>query len=248
MYNFKHSYDRITDAFYWPALDLFLWGLTGYYLASINKDAAAAVSTVITGMVFWIIIWRAQYEVSINLLTELWDKNLINLFGAPLKFSEWIISVMIVGIVKGFMSFIFAAALAYFLYHINIFVVGWYIFLFIPLLLISGWSVGFLVASTIFRWGTKIQTLGWSFIWLFAPFAAVYYPLAILPSWAQMIARALPASYVFEQIRAIVLGKPVDMFALFISLALNIIFISFGLIMLRISFTALKRKGLAKLY
>jgi ABC-2 type transport system permease protein len=248
MYNFKHSYDRITDAFYWPALDLLLWGLTGYYFASINKDAVSAVTTVITGMVFWIILWRAQYEVTINLLTELWDKNLINLFGSPLTFSEWIISVMIVGIVKGLMSFLFAAGLAYLLYHINIFVLGWYVPLFIALLFLSGWSIGFLVSSTIFQYGTRIQTLGWSFVWLFAPFAAVYYPLDILPQWAQVIAKTLPASYVFEQIRSLLLNGTVSWTQLGISLILNIIYLTISLLLIRKSFTILKKKGLAKLY
>lgn len=248
MYNFKHSYDRITDAFYWPAMDLLLWGLTGYYFASINKDAVNAVTTVIIGMVFWIILWRAQYEVTINLLTELWDKNLINLFGSPLKFSEWIVSVMIVGVTKGLMSFLFAAALAYLFYGINIFVLGWYVPLFIILLFLNGWSIGFLVASTIFRYGTRIQTLGWSFVWLFAPFAAVYYPLSILPSWAQVIAKGLPASYVFEQIRSLLLNGTMSWAQLGISLLLNIIYLSISLLLMTKSFAVLKKKGLAKLY
>jgi ABC-2 type transport system permease protein len=155
---------------------------------------------------------------------------------------------MIVGIVKGLMSFLFAAGLAYLLYHINIFVLGWYVPLFIALLFLSGWSIGFLVSSTIFQYGTRIQTLGWSFVWLFAPFAAVYYPLDILPQWAQVIAKTLPASYVFEQIRSLLLNGTVSWTQLGISLILNIIYLTISLLLIRKSFTILKKKGLAKLY
>lgn len=248
IYYFKHSYDRITDAFYWPAMDLLLWGLTGYYFASINHNAVNAVSGVIIAMVFWIFIWRAQYEVTINLLTELWDKNLINFFGAPLKFSEWVVSVMIVGILKGFLSFFFAAGLAYFFYKINIFVVGWYAPVFILLLFLSGWSIGFFVSSIVFRFGSKIQTLGWSFIWLFAPFTAIYYPVDILPKWAQFISKFVPASYVFEQIRSIVFKHSVDNTQLIICLVLNILYLTLSLILLNTFFKKMKDRGLAKLY
>lgn len=248
MYNFKHSYDRITDAFYWPALDLLLWGLTGFYFASLNKDATSAVVAVISGIVFWIIIWRAQYEVTINLLTELWDKNLINFFGAPLKFSEWIISVMLVGIIKAIISFLFAVGLTYLFYKINIFMLGWYIPVFITLLLFSGWAVGFFVSSILFRFGTKVQTLAWSMIWALAPFSAVYYPVSIMPEWAQVFARFIPTSYVFEQMRALILSRNVDLNQLLICLILNIFYFALGLISIRASFNKLKERGLAKLY
>lgn len=249
MYNFRHSYDRITDAFYWPALDLLLWGLTGFYFASLNKDATSAVVAVISGIVFWIIIWRAQYEVTINLLTELWDKNLINFFGAPLKFSEWIASVMIVGIIKALLSFFFAIAVTYLFYKINIFIIfGWYIPVFIILLLLSGWATGFFVSSVLFRYGTKVQTLGWSFIWALAPFSAVYYPVSIMPDWAQILSRLIPTSYVFEQMRALILLHKVDVNQLLICLALNLFYFILGLISIRASFNKLKERGLAKLY
>jgi len=34
MYYFKHSFDRISDTFYWPTLDLIMWGLTSVYAKS----------------------------------------------------------------------------------------------------------------------------------------------------------------------------------------------------------------------
>lgn len=248
MYNFKHSYDRITDAFYWPALDLLLWGLTGFYFASISKDTETAVIGVLSGLIFWIVIWRAQYEVTINLLTELWDKNLINLFGAPLKFSEWIVSVMIVGVIKAILSFLFAAFLAYIFYQVNIFMFGFNLVIFMSLLLLSGWAVGFLVSSILMRYGTKVQTLGWSLVWALAPFAAIYYPLSILPNWAQTIARIFPPSYVFEQMRSFIYFHTVDYGQLFIALLLNIIYLLLGFMSINASYRALKKKGLAKLH
>jgi len=82
-YNLKHSYDRLSDMFYWPVMDLLLWGLTGLYFASLNPKAPFTSTVILTGLIFWIITWRAQYEITTNLLSEMWDRNLVNIFASP---------------------------------------------------------------------------------------------------------------------------------------------------------------------
>src|SRR5437762_2864483 len=62
------------------------------------------------------IFWRAQREISTGLLEELWNKNLINIFVSPLTFSEWLISIFIVSIIKTAISFLFMCFLAFLLY------------------------------------------------------------------------------------------------------------------------------------
>jgi ABC-2 type transport system permease protein len=58
---------------------------------------------------------------------------------------------------------------------------------------------------------------------LVSPFAGVFYPLSTLPHWMQYICRALPPSYVFENVRAIVAGRPASMPALTIGISLAVI-------------------------
>ena len=91
LYLFRHSYDRLADAFYWPMIDLFIWGLTGLYMQKIAPNGLFMMNIIISGILFWLIVWRGQYEISVNLLEDLFNKNLINIFGSPLKFSEWLI-------------------------------------------------------------------------------------------------------------------------------------------------------------
>ncbi|PIP64659.1 ABC transporter, partial [Candidatus Roizmanbacteria bacterium CG22_combo_CG10-13_8_21_14_all_33_16] len=78
MYLFRRSYDRISDAFYWPTIDLMLWGLTSVYFRSYMPDASKVILIIMSGILFWIIIWRGQYEITVNLLEDLWNENLIN--------------------------------------------------------------------------------------------------------------------------------------------------------------------------
>ena len=86
-YMFIRDWSRLTDAFYWPTVDLVLWGLTSSYFRSYIPGASKIMMIIISGIILWIIVWRGQYEITVNLLEELWNKNLINLFAAPLKFS-----------------------------------------------------------------------------------------------------------------------------------------------------------------
>lgn len=247
-YSFKHSYDKLVDAFYWPTLDLFLWGLTSTYIQKSGMGLPNIMLIVLSGIVFWIIFWRAQYEITIGLLDELWNKNLVNLFVTPLRFGEWVIAWLVMGILKGIVSFAFASTFAFVLYKTNIFVYGFAILPFMFILLLAGWSVGFIVASIIMRYGSKVQTLAWSFPWIIAPFSAIYYPVSILPEWARYITAVVPTSYVFEGMREIIATGIFDWNKFLIALVLSLIYLTISIIFINISFKRIMQKGIIKLF
>lgn len=248
IYNFRRSYDSMTDAFYWPTLDLLLWGLTSSFLQQSSGSSINIILILLSGVVFWIIFWRAQYEITIGFLYELWNKNLVNLFVSPLRFSEWVTAWILMGILKGSISFIFACTLAYVLYATNMFVYGIYMLPFMVVLLFSGWWVGFLVTGILMRFGVRIQTLAWSVPWLFAPFSAIYYPVEILPQWAQLISRLLPMSYVFEGMREVMQTGHLDWNKFYIAMILNIIYIALGIAFIHTGFKRILKIGVTKIY
>lgn len=246
LFLFRRSFDRLSDAFYWPTIDLLVWGLTSAYLRSFAPNASPIILIIISGILLWLITWRAQYEITVNLLEDLWNKNLINVFVSPLKFSEWITSFLIVGIVKALVSVIFASGVAYLLYKVHILTYGIYLVPFFASLMLTGWAIGFFVAGLILRYGTRIQTLAWSFVAVFSPFAAIYYPLSILPQWAQVIGNLIPITYVFEGSREIIATGHIDPNKLLISFSLNAVYITFSFWFLKRSFKKVLQKGLVK--
>ena len=248
LYLFRHSYDRLADAFYWPMIDLFIWGLTGLYMQKIAPNGLFMMNILISGILFWLIVWRGQYEISVNLLEDLFNKNLINIFGSPLKFSEWLISFLIIGLLKAIMSLIFVSVAAFLLYRFRVGIFGFYLIPFFFLLIMMGWWIGFFVSGMILRFGTRAQTLAWSTIALFAPFSAVYYPLSILPEWAQTIAKFIPSSYIFEGIREIIKTGKISPDKLLASLGLNCIYLALSLLFIKSSFKKVLEKGLVKVY
>lgn len=248
LYGFKHSYDKMSDAFYWPLLDLLLWGLTSSYIKESSGGQTNILLLVISGIVFWLIFWRAQYEICMGLLDELWNKNMVNIFITPLKFWEWVTAWLFMGIAKGAMSFLFAAGVAILLYQTNVFTYGFAMIPFMLLLMLSGWWVGFMITSILMRYGSKVQTLAWSMPWIFAPFSAIYYPVSSLPQWAQFVAHLLPTSYVFEGMREVIKTGQFDTHGFMIALLLNLVYLAISLMLIRFSFSRVLKNGITKLF
>jgi len=245
-YFFKRSFDRLSDAFYWPTIDLLLWGLTSAYFRTYAPKASPILLMIVSGILLWLVVWRAQHEITVGLLDDLWNKNLINIFVSPLTFMEWITSFIVMGILKTAVSLPFAMFVAFILYHVHIFNYGFYLLPFMISLLMTGWWVGFFVAGLILRFGTKVQNLAWSLVAVLSPFSAIYYPLSILPNWAQVIGRGIPITYIFEGSRQIINTGHMDLSSLLISFGLNIVYLSLSFWFLKSSFKKVLNTGLLK--
>ncbi len=245
---FRHSINRFADAFYWPMMDLLLWGLTISYVKSLSPNPYNVILVIVSGLLLWQVVWRGQYEITVNILEELWSKNLLNLFVSPLKFSEWMFSLVLLSVIKASLTVAFASTIAFLLYKVGLFYYGLYLIPFILLLFMTGWWVGFIVAGLILRFGTKVEQFAWSAIYLIAPFSAIYYPLSILPGWAQKISMLIPTAYIFEGAREIVFKGTLDLNKLIISFILNVICLILSVIFLRRSFKKVLDRGLIKTY
>lgn len=249
LYLFKHSFDKVFDILYWPTVDLILWGITSLFIKSFNPASFSTfVAAIISGLIFWQIVTRGQLELSVDILEELWNKNLIHLFASPLKFSEWIFSFIFLGILKLAVSLTFVSLLAFLFYKVSIFSLGLYFIPFMGLLMMSGWWIGLIIGSIILRYGSRVQVFAWSFGGIISPFSAIFYPVSILPAWAQKISWFLPTSHIFEGMRSVIYKGTLDARELLISFVLNIIFLTIAILILRRNFRKVLEKGLIKVY
>lgn len=238
----------MTDSFYWPAIDILLWGLTSVYIQESGVAVPQIVLIILSGLVLWMAVWRSQYEITINLLEEIWNNNIVNLFASPLTIFEWITAVIMLGIMKIAVSLTFAGALIWWLYQVNVFHgLGWWLLPFLSLLIIFGWAVGFFVAGLIMRFGLRIEAFAWTIVALVIPFSAVYYPLSVLPLWAQKIGLWLPTSYIFEGMRMVLFGGAIDPANLIKSAILTLVYLLGSIGFFLIMFKQAKVSGLAKL-
>jgi len=242
----KKGLHQLSDIFYWPFVDILLWGLTSLWIRS-QSDIQNLPLVLMTGLIFWQIVWRGSVDISVNLLQEFWQRNLVNLFSTPLKFREWIAGMLLLSISKLCITITFGTLVVYLLYALNVFTVGWAFLPFAASLIIFGWTISFLASSLIIYFGHKIEMIAWMIGFLFAPFSAVFYPVDVLPEWARAIAWCLPTTYIFQGMRCILLGGSCPVSYFWISLSLNIIYLIAAIFIFRWSFEKSRHKGLARL-
>jgi ABC-2 type transport system permease protein len=237
---------QISELFFWPLVDILLWGLTTVWLQHQQNTPNLAL-IILTALVFWQIITRASYDISVNLLQEFWNRNLVNLFSTPLTEMEWAIGSILLSFCKILISLSFGALVIYLLYALNVFRIGFYFLPFAASLMLSGIALGFLSSCVTIRWGQKLEMLAWMGPFFFAPFSAVFYPVASLPSWAQAISYCLPMTYVFEGMREVLQTGHFSMGDFLISIALNVCFLVIGIVLFKYSFYCSRIKGLSRL-
>lgn len=242
----KRGINQLSDLFYWPLVDILLWGLTSIWIQK-QQEVANVPLVLMTALIFWQITWRGSLDISINILQEFWNRNLVNFFSSPLKISEWVAGTILLCLCKLCVTIAFGSLMVYLLYSLNVFAVGWAFLPFAALLLVFGWSLGFTAAGLIIYWGHQVEMFAWMIAFLFAPFSAVFYPVGILPTWAQTIAWCLPTTYVFEGMRTMLAGGSFAYSYMVYSIGLNVLFLAASIWFFCRMFEKSRAKGLARL-
>lgn len=224
IYPLRRDFDLLSDMLYWPIIDVIVWGITSQWLGSGSGETSLA-GAVLTGLILWNIIWRSQSEVSRNLIDEIWNNNIVNLFSTPLSVGEWMVGVLSLSLMKMSFTVTIISSIIMALYRVNVLALGWWLIPFFIGAVMSGWWVGFIAAGIVIRWGPKVQTVVWTLPGVLLPFSVVFFPLALLPSALKPISYALPTTYIFESMRSVLIHGTVDWRFLVISFGLNILYL-----------------------
>ncbi|MBI3356294.1 MAG: ABC transporter permease [Nitrospirae bacterium] len=203
LYLYRRSLPRIMEIFYWPFLDLVIWGFITLYLARYQSQIPGVVTFFLGALILWDMLFRSQQGITISFLEELWARNLMNLFASPLKPSEFLAATMAMSIFKVTCVSIVMAVCALLFYSYNVFTMGLWLIPFVFNLVVTGWVIGVFTTSLIMRFGQEAEVLAWSMVFLFQPISCVFYPMDVLPGWLKPVAWANPAAHVFEGMRAV---------------------------------------------
>ena len=103
---------------------------------------------------------------------------------------------------------------------------GWLMIPFLLVLFLCGIALGIFASAIVLRLGPAAEWLIWPIPAMLSPFAGVFYPLSILPQWMRWIGRALPQSYVFEGMRAIIAGRPFPQLDLLLAAILAVFYLA----------------------
>ncbi len=206
-YLLRSSWPRLIDLVYWPTVQMVTWGFLQYYVATNAGFFARAGGTFIGAVLLWDILFRGQLGFSISFLEEMWSRNIGNLMMSPLRPHEFIAALMVMSVVRLSVGLIPVTLLAIAFFGFNLYGLGLALVAFFFNLMLTSWAIGIFVSGLLLPNGMGAENLAWSIMFLFMPLTCVYYPVTTLPGWLQPVAWALPPTYVFEGMRALLIDK-----------------------------------------
>src|SRR3974390_1734439 len=227
-YLLRSSWPRILDLVYWPTVQMLMWGFLQLYIANNAGFFARAGGTFIGAVLLWDMLFRGQLGFSISFLEEMWARNIGNLMMSPLRPLEFISALMVMSIVRLAIGVVPVTLLAIAFFGFNLWGLGFALAAFFANLMLTGWAVGIFVSGLVLRNGLGAENLAWSIMFLFMPLTCVYYPVTMLPHWLQPVAWALPPTYVFEGMRALLIDKVFRADLMLDALALNVVLFACG--------------------
>jgi ABC-2 type transport system permease protein len=227
-YLLRSSWPRLIELIYWPTVQMFTWGFLQYYIAQNAGFFARASGTFIGAVLLWDILFRGQLGFSISFLEEMWARNMGNLMMSPLRPFEFITALMVMSVVRLSIGVVPVSLLALAFFGFNLYGLGLALVAFFLNLMLTSWAVGIFVSGLVLRNGLGAENLAWSIMFLFMPLTCVYYPVTTLPAWLQPVAWALPPTYVFEGMRALLIDHTFHPDLMLDALGLNALFFAAG--------------------
>jgi len=206
-YLMRGSPVRVIPLFVWVAIDIVLWGFITRYLNSVSAAGVDFVPTLLGAVLMWDFFIRIMQGVTTAFLEDIWSRNFVNLFATPLSIAEYVTGLVITSIATSLIGLSVMLVLATLVFGLPFFALGVLLVPFLLVLFCFGIALGIFGSAVVLRFGPASEWLIWPLPALLSPFVGVFYPLSTLPAWMRGVGHALPPSYVFEGLRAVINGQ-----------------------------------------
>ena len=244
IYLISNSFPRILDLIYWPTVQIFLWGFISKFFTLNSEYYSNTIGVILTAAILYDFLFRASISFNMMFLEEIWSRNFTNLFIAPIKISEIIISLTLTALLRTLIGLIPAAILAVPLFGVSVLTLGPSLIFLLFSLYLFGVTLGLLVTSGLLRFGPSFENIAWASLFFLAPLGCIYYPIEILPSLLQMIAKALPLVHIFEEMRNILMNSEINQLNILKSISISVVYFIIGVIVFYISYFVKEKRNL----
>ena len=243
LYLIKSSFPRILDLICWPSIQIFLWGFISKFFTANSDYYSDTVGVILTAAILYDFLFRCSISYNMMFLEEIWSRNFTNLFIAPIKISEIIAALTLTAIIRTMIGLIPASLIAIPLFGVSIFEIGIPLLFLLISLYIFGVSLGLLVTSGLIRFGPSFENIAWASLFFLAPLGCIYYPIDILPSSLQLIAKGLPLVHIFEEMRNILINNIVNYNEIIKATTISCAYFIFGVIIFYWSYYGAQVRG-----
>ena len=237
------SFPRILDLIYSPSIQITLWGFISNFFASNSTYYNGVVGVILSCAILYDFLFRTSIGFNVLFLEEIWSRNFTNLFIAPIKLSEIILSLVFTALVRTLIGLVPAILLTSPLFGISLLNLGMPLFFLFLSLYIFGITLGLLASAGLLRFGPSFENISWSTLFLLAPFGCVYYPIETLPEIFQSIALGLPLVYIFEETRNILINQTFNFENIIMAFYLNAAYLILAILVFYYSFAQARKRG-----
>jgi ABC-2 type transport system permease protein len=250
----RHSYGAINSPTrllilaFWPMLDLVVWGLVTTFLRRAGTELPVPVSFFLGGILLWDLVFRSKNAVAFCLLEENWSRNLISVMASPVTPTEYLGGAVLFGLIQVLFTLTLISVLAWALFGFGVLVLGPMLVVYAGVLIVFGIALALVVMGCVLRIGYAADELTWVLAAILLPFCAVFYPVASLPGWAQVVATFMPPAHVFELMRASLADQEPAWGSIWMAIALDLVYLAAAFAFARAMFAAFLRRGLITRY
>jgi ABC-2 type transport system permease protein len=248
LYETRHTPAEWFDIIYWPLFDLLAWGLLASFIQKGDVELPIPIAYLIGAALLWNVLWRVQNGINIAFLVETWTNNVIGLLASPMTPGEFVAGAMMWTGTQVIVQTTIMAMLAWLVFNFGLFSIGLLLIPFFAALLLFAVALAFMILGVIMRVGHGANAMAWGVAGIVQPLSAVYYPVGILPGWAQKVSWLMPTSHIFESMRAVVAHHAVPWSELWLAFVLDGMYLVAAAMFCRHMFMTLRKRGYVTRY
>jgi ABC-2 type transport system permease protein len=104
---------RWVDAFYWPLLDVLVWGFITIFVAERGIALPNAAAVFLGAIILWNLFFRVSQDVSVSFLDDVWARSVVTIFASPLSMAEFVVAIMALGLIKVMLTLVAVSTVAF---------------------------------------------------------------------------------------------------------------------------------------
>jgi ABC-2 type transport system permease protein len=183
---------------FWPGVAMLSHGLLTRFLALDAKMTAF----ILVGTVALSTIQVCQLDVAYAVLFDIWSKSMKHQFLTPIGIRHMAIGSWLVGVARGVTVFVLMAMIGTWAFRFDFMGGGpGSLTLFLLGCFLCSLIIGLLVCSLVLLFGTRAETSAWAAVNFIVMLSGIYYPVSVLPGWAQGVAAGIPLTYFLDAFR-----------------------------------------------
>jgi ABC-2 type transport system permease protein len=183
---------------FWPGVAMLSHGLLTRFLELTPQMTAF----ILAGTVALSTVQVCQLDVAYVVLFDIWSKSMKHQFLTPTGIRHLAIGSWLVGVGRGLVVFALMAAIGSRFFGFDFLGAGpMSLAVFLLGCFLCSLIIGLCVCALVVLFGTRAETSAWATVNLLVMLSGIYYPVSVLPGWAQAVSRALPLTYFLDDFR-----------------------------------------------